>query len=160
MTTDNNPIFDLDAVEAWLNRCLQEQHGGKVLLASFKEGKAQLAWAAGLPSADDLPHFETFARHVLIELCPSDAYWVFVPDYQLQSGHYRVMLQQGGQQIICAKAMWHAGDWLWKDDKEAVLNDLLKEQTHIPALLRRDITKMADEMEIEPPNLGAAVLTF
>lgn len=127
--------------------------GGKVLLAGFAHqgGQAlpQGAWAAGLAGAEDYPNFVTFARFVLQQPKPCDAYWLMLPAEQV--GEYALELRAGAD-VWLGCAQYQEGRWqLTEDASVARLDDLLQAAGSLPGVMRRELSAMASAISVPLP---------
>ena len=137
----------------WLLTRLEAGDGGKVLLAGFRGGEPQAAWAAGLRSADDYPNFVTFARFALGKLHNCNACWLMLPDQLEGRPAYHL-------QLYSAAEAWHGEAWLedgqWCSRECApryITDNLLLPGAAVPGIMRRELQRLADRIEIDSPSV-------
>lgn len=141
---------------AWLEQQVIAGHGGKVLLAGF-DGKGPVAaWAAGLRGEQDYPNFTAFARFALQKLAECDAYWLLLPMEFDDGLGYHVQLN-GQASGWFGDARWREGrHWtLQETASKPLLQDLLAPGGALPGLMRRDLTRLAGQLAIDPPETGS-----
>jgi len=138
---------------AWLEQQVTAGHGGKVLLAGFDAKGAASAWAAGLRGDQDHPNFVTFARFALQTLSGCNAYWLFLPAEFRDCLGYRVELNTVGR-TWQGEARWLEGShWVLQENEPAsLLGDLLAPGATLPGIMRRDLTGLAEQLQVEPPG--------
>lgn len=153
MTDQANLAVDAGAAASWLQQAVTAGEGGKVLLVGFRDGMPQAAWAAGLRGPQDHGDFVVFARFALQGLLDCNGYWLMLPEQVDGARGYRCRLKHRGSGVGL-EAWQDAQGWSVRTLEEpALLQDLLVPGASLPGIMRRDLTALADRIEIDPPAI-------
>lgn len=143
----------LETALRWLRDCVDNGHGGKVLLVGFRAGLSEAAWAAGL-SEQDYANFTLFGRFVLQKQA-CDGYWLMLPGEVHGTRGYRCLLANvTPKRGLLAWQQATGWDCAYAE-AESEIPDLLAPNPSLPGLQRRQMNALAEQLSIAPPQLPA-----
>lgn len=126
---------------------------GKTLLVGWRDASPLFAIAAGLATDSDRERFAVLARY-LLRRDKADEYWLLLSADL--SGGAHLVAELGGAAAVQAAPLSGQGEGLSLGparalDAPAPLGNLLDGGENLPAVMRRDLDRLALDLGIEPP---------